>query len=71
MGGKVTAVSATSITVAGPGHQVTAAVTSATKVSGRVSGIGGVKTGDLVSVQVTGTDGKLTATTIQDPASLP
>jgi hypothetical protein len=71
MGGKVTAVSATSITVAGPGHQVTAAVTSATKVSGRVSGIGGVKTGDLVSVQVTGIDGKLTATAIQDPASLP
>jgi hypothetical protein len=71
VGGKVTAVSATSITVAGPGHQVTAAVTSATKVSGRVSGIGGVKTGDLVSVQVTGTDGKLTATAIQDPASLP
>ena len=46
MGGKVTAVSATSITVAGPDHQVTAAVTSATKVSGRVSGIGGVKAGD-------------------------
>lgn len=71
IGGKVTAVSATSITVTGPDHQVTAAVTSATKVSGRVSGIGGVKTGDLVSVQVTGTDGKLTATAIQDPASLP
>ena len=50
---------------------MTAAVTSATKVSGRVSGIGGVKTGDLVSVQVTGTDGKLIATAIQDPASLP
>jgi hypothetical protein len=71
MGGKVTAVSATSITVGGPSHQVTAAVTSATKVSGRVSGIGGVKRGDLVSVQVTGTDGKLIATAIQDPASLP
>jgi hypothetical protein len=71
IGGKVTAVSATSITVAGPDHQVTAAVTSTTKVSGRVSGTGGVKTGDLVSVQVTGTDGKLTATAIQDPASLP
>jgi hypothetical protein len=71
IGGKVTAVSATSITVAGPDHQVTAAVTSATKVSGRVSGIGGVKTGDLVSVQATGTGGKLTATAIQDPAGLP
>jgi hypothetical protein len=71
IGGKVTAVSATSITVAGPDHQVTAAVTSATKVSGRVSGIGGVKVGDLVSVQATSTGRKLTATAIQDPARLP
>jgi hypothetical protein len=71
IGGKVTAVSATSITVAGPDHQVTATVTSATKVSGRVSGIGGVKAGDEVSLQATGTGGKLTATAIQDPASLP
>jgi hypothetical protein len=50
---------------------VTAAVTSATKVSGRVSSIGGVKAGDEVSLQATGTGGKLTATAIQDPASLP
>jgi hypothetical protein len=71
IGGKVTAVSATSITVAGPDHQVTAAVTSATKVSGRVSDIAGVKTGDQVSMQATGTEGNLTATAIQDPASLP
>jgi hypothetical protein len=71
IGGKVTAVSATSITVAGPDHQVTAAVTSATKVSGRVSSIGGVTAGDEVSLQATGTSGKLTATAIQDPASLP
>jgi Domain of unknown function (DUF5666) len=71
MGGRVTAVSATLITVAGPDHQVTAAVTSATKVSGRVSDIGGVKAGDLVAVRITGADGKLTATAIQDPASLP
>jgi hypothetical protein len=71
IGGKVTAVSATSITVAGPDHQVTAAVTSATKVSGRVSGIGGVKVGDEVSLRATGTGGNLTATAIQDPASLP
>ena len=71
IGGKVTAVSATSITVAGPGHQVTAAVTSATKVSGRVSNIGGVRAGDEVSLQATATGGKLTATAIQDPASLP
>ncbi|HEX4397065.1 MAG TPA: hypothetical protein VH136_05490 [Trebonia sp.] len=71
IGGKVTAVSATSITVAGPGHQVTAAVTNATKVSGRVSSISGVKAGDEVSLQATATGGKLTATAIQDPAGLP
>jgi hypothetical protein len=71
IGGKVTAVSATSITVTGPDHQVTAAVTSATKVTGRVTGIGGVKAGDQVSMQATGTEGNLTATAIQDPASLP
>lgn len=71
IGGRVTAVNATSITVAGPDHQVTAAVTSATKVTGRVSDIGGVKVGDQVSVQATGTEGNLTATAIQDPASLP
>jgi hypothetical protein len=35
------------------------------------SGIGGVKADDEVSLQATGTGGKLTATAIQDPASLP
>jgi hypothetical protein len=74
IGGKVVAVSATSITLDGAGQQITAAVTSATKVTGRVTSIGGVKPGDLVSAQLTGTGGsggKLTATAIQDPASLP
>jgi hypothetical protein len=71
IGGKVTAVSARSITVAGPDHQVTAAVTSATKVTGRVSDIGGVKAGDEVTLLAAGTEGDLTATAIQDPASLP
>lgn len=69
--GKVTAVSATSITLEGAGQQITATVTSATKVTGRVTSITGVKPGDLVSAQLTGTGGKLTATAIQDPASLP
>lgn len=71
VGGKVTAVSATSITLGAGSHRVTAAVTKATVVTGKVHGIGGVKVGDLVSAQITGTDGKLTATAIQDPASLP
>jgi len=69
--GKVAAVSATSITLDGAGQQITATVTSATKVTGRVTSIGGVKPGDVVSAQLTGTGGNLTATAIQDPASLP
>jgi hypothetical protein len=71
IGSKVAAVSATSITLGGPGRQVTAAVTSATKVTGKVASIAGVKVGDLVVAQITGTDGKLTVTAIQDPASIP
>jgi hypothetical protein len=69
--GKVAAVSATSITLDGAGQQITATVTGATKVTGRVTSIGGVKPGDVVSAQLTGTGGSLTATAIQDPASLP
>jgi hypothetical protein len=71
VGGPVTAVSATSITVGGGDHSVTAAVTRATKITGKVTGIGGIRVGDLVSASITGTDGKLTANSIQDPASLP
>ena len=71
LAGKVTAVSAASITLTSGSQQVTAAVTSSTRVTGRVTSIGGVKTGDLVSVQITGSNGKLMATAIQDPASLP
>jgi hypothetical protein len=71
IGGRVTAVSVTSITIGGGVQAVTAAVTSATKVTGKVSSIGGVKVGDLVSATITGTDGRLTADTIQDPASIP
>lgn len=69
--GKVLAVGATSITVGGPGHTVIAAVTAATRISGRVSGIGSVKVGDMVSAQITQRAGKPVATAIQDPASLP
>ena len=71
IGGKVTAVSATSITLGAHGQSVTATVTKATTVTGKVASIGGVKVGDLVSAQITGTNGKLTAIAIQDPASIP
>jgi hypothetical protein len=69
--GTVTAVSATSITLEAHGQSVTAAVTKSTVVTGKARGIGGVKVGDLVSAQITGTGGKLTATAVQDPASIP
>jgi hypothetical protein len=68
--GKVTAVSSTSITLAGQGNSITAAVTHATKVSGKVTSIGGVKVGDQVLAQLTRTGGTFTAATIQDPASI-
>jgi hypothetical protein len=66
--GRVLAVSGTSITIGGEGPSVIAAVTGATKVTGTVRGIGGVKAGDEVSAQITGTASHLTATAIQDPA---
>jgi hypothetical protein len=71
MSGKLTAVSATSITLAAGGQRVTAAVTGATKVTGKVSDISGVKVGDMVTAQITGSGGRLTVTAIQDPASVP
>jgi hypothetical protein len=71
IGGQVTAVSATSITLNGGGQEITATVTRATKVTGKVTSISGVKVGDFVSASISGANGKLTAGSIQDPASLP
>jgi hypothetical protein len=65
--GKVTAVSATSITITGQGHVFTAAITSSTKFTG-VSGPSGIKVGALVAAQITGYDSAHpVATAIQDP----
>jgi hypothetical protein len=69
--GRVTAVSGTSITVGGPGHTVTAAVTGSTRVTGKVSGISGIKVGDQVSAQIVQNGGAARATAIQDPAQPP
>ncbi|MBO0806830.1 MAG: hypothetical protein J2P32_00810 [Actinobacteria bacterium] len=69
--GRVTAVSGSSITIRGRGQPVTAAVTGSTRVTGKTSGIGGVRVGDQVSAQITQHGGRLTATAIQDPARLP
>jgi hypothetical protein len=67
--GRVLAVSPTSITIGGAGPSVTAAVTGTTTITGRAHGIGGVKAGDEVSAELTGTADRLTATAIQDLAS--
>ena len=66
-----TAVSAASITLDGGGQAITAAVTRATTITGKVTSIAGIKVGDFVSASITGANGKLTADSIQDPASLP
>jgi hypothetical protein len=66
--GRVLAVSRTSITIGGAGPSVTAAVTGATTITGRAHSIGGVKDGDQVSAQLTGTAAHLTATAIADLA---
>jgi Domain of unknown function (DUF5666) len=71
LGGKVVAVSATSITLTGQGQQFTAAITSSTQFSG-VSGVNGIKVGDTVLAQMSGYGtGHMVATSIQDPAQLP
>jgi hypothetical protein len=69
--GSVTAVSATSITIGGNGPAVTAAVTAATRVTGQVSSIAGIKVGDEVSAQLTQQGGRVTAAAIQYPAQQP
>ena len=72
IGGEVTAVSSTSITIGGPsGSGITAAVTATTKVTGSVSSISGIKVGDQVSAQLTRNGNKVTAVAIQYPAQQP
>jgi len=66
--GRVLSVSATSVTIGGTGPSVTAAVTSTTKLTGRAHGIGGVRVGDQVAAQITGTPSHLVITSLQDPA---
>lgn len=69
--GRVQAITAASITLGAPGRAVTAAITGATRVSGRVTSAGQIKVGDNVSAQITVRDGKPVVTSIQDPAQLP
>jgi hypothetical protein len=70
--GPVTTVSSTSITIGGPNHTVTAAITRSTRITGKVTSIGGIKVGDQVSAQITESNGgQPTVAAIQDPAQVP
>src|ERR1700728_516770 len=70
--GPVTAISGTSITIGGPNHTVTAAITSSTRMTGKVTSVGAIKVGDQVSAQITESNGgQPTVTAIQDPAQVP
>ena len=71
IGGRVLAVSDSSITIGGPGREITAAITGSTRVTGRVDGIQGVKNGDLVTAQITKSGGAATVVALQDPAEPP
>jgi hypothetical protein len=69
LGGKVSAISATSITLTGQGQTFTAAITSSTTFTG-VRGASGIKVGAEVTAQIIGYDtGHPVATAIQDPAA--
>lgn len=63
--GTVTKLSRTAITIGGPNGDVTAAITDATRIDGKI------KAGDQVSAQITTTNGHSVATVIHDPAQVP
>jgi len=67
--GKVLAVSRTSVTIGGDGPPVTGHLTGSTRVTGKITSVDGIKVGDQISAQLTGTAmTSLTFTSIQDPA---
>ncbi len=69
LNGRVAAVSGSSITLAGNGPDVKAAITSSTRFTGTVTSSKGVKVGDQISAQVSGSSASsLVAVDIQDPA---
>jgi hypothetical protein len=72
LNGTVSAISGTSITLAGSGPSVTAAINGSTKVTGKVTSVSGIKVGDQVVAQVSGqSSSSLVATAIQDPGTGP
>jgi hypothetical protein len=72
MGGQVTKVSSTSITLGGQGHTITAAITSATRYTGSVKSASSIKPGQSVMVVISGYgSAHPVAQSISDPPSAP
>ena len=72
VGGQVTKVSSTSITLGAQGHTITAAITSATRFTGSVTSASGVKPGQSVMVVISGYgSAHPVAQSIADPPSAP
>lgn len=72
IGGKVTKISSTSITLGAQGHVITAAITSSTQFTGSVKSASGIKAGDAVTASITGYDSsRPVANSISDPAQMP
>jgi hypothetical protein len=69
--GRVSAVSGNSITIGGPARTVPASVTGATRITGKVTSISGIKVGDQVSAQISQQGSGLTVVAIQYPAQTP
>jgi hypothetical protein len=70
IGGRVTAVSPRSITITAGPQAVTARVTGSTRFSGDVTGIAGVRVGDMVMAQISESNGVNSLVALQDPVSV-
>jgi hypothetical protein len=70
IGGKVTAVSPSSITISAGPQSVTARVSGSTRFSGKVTGIAGVRVGDMVMAQISESNGLNSLVALQDPVSV-
>jgi hypothetical protein len=70
IGGRVTAVSPRSITISAGPQAVTARVTGSTRFSGNVTGIAGVRVGDMVMAQISESNGVNSLVALQDPVSV-
>jgi hypothetical protein len=67
--GRVTAVRSGTLTIAAGPQPVTAAVVSATRFTGTVRTLAGVRVGDIVAAQIAIVDGTARIVSLQDPAS--